>query len=80
MRNQSAEVLRRVEAGESFQVSNNGRPAAVIVPVTIDVLDDLISRGEARPALLGIEALATIDRSHTTGSSAEMIEDARGPW
>lgn len=32
MRNRSGEILRRVEAGESIQVTNNGRPAAVIVP------------------------------------------------
>tara|TARA_R110002020_G_scaffold14291_11_gene50742 strand:+ start:1524 stop:1646 length:123 start_codon:yes stop_codon:yes gene_type:complete len=38
MRNRSGEILRRVEAGESVLVSNNGRLAALIVPVGGDPL------------------------------------------
>ena len=51
MRNNSAEVLRRVEAGESLQVSNHGRPAALIVPVGNDPLDaSIAAEPPARPA------------------------------
>ena len=32
LRNDSAEVMRRVEAGESFVVTRNGRPVADLVP------------------------------------------------
>lgn len=32
LRNDSAEVMRRVEAGESFVVTRNGRPIADLVP------------------------------------------------
>jgi len=32
LRNDSAEIMRRVEAGESFVVTRNGRPVADLVP------------------------------------------------
>lgn len=80
MRNRSGEILRRVEAGESIEVSNNGRPAAVIVPVGGDVVDAMIARGEARAARAGVEALLAITRVTTTTAAKELIEDTRGQW
>jgi prevent-host-death family protein len=32
LRNDNAEIMRRVEAGESFVVTRNGRPIATLVP------------------------------------------------
>lgn len=32
LRNDSGEIMRRVEAGESFVVTRNGRPVAVLAP------------------------------------------------
>ncbi|MGD9988008.1 type II toxin-antitoxin system Phd/YefM family antitoxin [Pseudonocardia sp.] len=32
LRNDNAEIMRRVEAGETFTVTRNGRPVAEIVP------------------------------------------------
>ncbi|RFA15319.1 prevent-host-death protein [Subtercola boreus] len=80
MRNRSGEILRRVEAGESVQVSNNGRPAALIVPVGGNLLEGLIARGEARPARASIESLAAITRVVSLISSQQMLEDSRGRW
>ena len=80
MRNRSGEILRRVEAGESVLVSNNGRPAALIVPVGGDVLDGLVARGEARAARTATAAIASINRRAAPLSSADLINDARGVW
>jgi antitoxin (DNA-binding transcriptional repressor) of toxin-antitoxin stability system len=80
MRNRSGEILRRVEAGESIQVSNNGRPAAVIIPIGGTVLDGLVARGEARPARESTASLLTITRAKTDITSARLIEDSRGAW
>ncbi len=80
MRNRSGEILRRVEAGESIAVSNNGHPAAIIVPVGGNVLDGLIARGEARPARAGVEALLAIARVVSKATARELIEDSRGRW
>lgn len=80
MRNRSGEILRRVAAGESVQVSNNGRPTAMIVPVGGSVLDGLIARGEARPARTGVDALLSITRAVSPMTSSELIDDSRGRW
>ncbi|NEN04351.1 type II toxin-antitoxin system prevent-host-death family antitoxin [Diaminobutyricibacter tongyongensis] len=80
MRNRSGEILRRVEAGESVRVSNNGHLAALIVPVGGNALDGLIARGEARPARAGTGTLAAIMRVVAPVSSREPLEDARGRW
>jgi prevent-host-death family protein len=80
MRNRSGEILRRVEAGESMLVSNNGRLAALIVPVGGDPLDGLIARGEARPARTGSDALADITRAVSPVSTRELIDCSRGRW
>ena len=80
MRNRSGEILCRVEAGESVQVTNNGHLAAVIVPAGGDPLDGLIARGGARPARTGTDALAAITRVASPVSSRELLDDSRGRW
>ena len=80
MRNRSGEILRRVAAGESVQVSNNGRPAAMIVPVSGSVLDGLIARGEARAARTDLQALLSIKRAVSPMTSEELVDDSRGRW
>lgn len=80
MRNRSGEILRRVEAGESIEVSNNGHPAALIVPIGGDVLDGLIARGEARPPRASADELLAIRRVASRKPAHELIQDSRGPW
>jgi prevent-host-death family protein len=80
MRNRSGEILRRVAAGESVQVSNNGRPTAMIVPLGGSALDGLIARGEARPARTGLDELVSITRVVSPMSSADLVDDSRGRW
>lgn len=80
MRNRSGEILRRVAAGESVQVSNNGRPTAMIVPVGGSVLDGLIAHGEARPARTGLEGLGSIRRVVSPMTSEDLVDDSRGRW
>jgi prevent-host-death family protein len=48
MRNNSGELLRRVAAGESVLVTNNGVPAAVLVPAKADARAQLIAAGRLR--------------------------------
>ncbi len=81
MRNRSGEILRRVEAGESFTVSNNGHPVAVIGPLPAgEVLDELIRRGEARPAVSDIDALDLIPSVTLPISTRELLDESRGRW
>lgn len=55
LRNDTAGVLRRVEAGETVRITSNGRPVADLVPVeraaTFVALDEVVSQisGVLRP-------------------------------
>lgn len=85
LRNNSAEILRRVEAGETLQVTNNGIPAAVIGPAGGATLDDLVSQGQARPARADASTLNRLrrrldGRTPAAKTTAEMVKDARGRW
>jgi prevent-host-death family protein len=48
----TADVLARVEHGETVEVTNRGRPIARIVPVTTDPLSDLVAAGVVVPATI----------------------------
>lgn len=80
MRNSSAEVLRRVEAGESMIITNHGRPAAVISPAARAPLDDLIERGQVREATSDLETLRTIARRVSDTTTSEILDDSRSRW
>lgn len=79
MRNSSSEVLRRVAAGESFTITNHGRPVARLVPLESDVLDELAERGQLRVARSAWDTLAPAPASSGV-TTAELLEDLRKPW
>lgn len=73
LRNNSSEILRAVEAGESFTVTNHGRPVARLVPVSDDELPPLASRPPlTRGGFLEFEPVV-IDES-----IEEILDDLRG--
>ena len=80
MRNESGAILREVAAGGTVQVTNNGIVAAVIVPPTSDVLQQLKERGEVRGARRPIADLARVAASPSALTAAEIVEDSRGSW
>jgi prevent-host-death family protein len=80
MRNDSAEVLRRVAEGETILITNNGLPAAVIGPPPTDALAQLSARGELREALASPASLRKIRRKRSNKATAEIIADVRGRW
>jgi prevent-host-death family protein len=49
LRQHASRWLERVEAGESFEVTSNGRPVARLVPIEADesVLERLVRTGQA---------------------------------
>jgi prevent-host-death family protein len=80
MRNQSGEILRNVAAGETIQVTNNGRVAALIVPPGMDPLADLVSRGQVRVARNPASSLKSIVRRKGIADSQAIVADVRGRW
>ena len=61
LRQNASAILRRVEAGESFEVTDRGRPVGLLVPPAPTGLDALVRRGLIRRGegdLLDVEPLA----------------------
>ena len=79
LRNNSADILRAA-AGETIAITNNGIVAAVMSPPQPTIIDDLITRGQARAARGDIRGFLARERVRSEASSAEIIADARGRW
>lgn len=72
MRNSSGEVLRNIEAGESFEITNNGRVVALMVPPSSDPLRSTSFR---RP--LHREPFSTIQRTESSLSVQAALDALR---
>jgi prevent-host-death family protein len=58
LRQRASELLRRVEAGETIQVTDRGRPVAVLAPLPeSEPLQRLRASGEVVPATATLEDL-----------------------
>jgi prevent-host-death family protein len=50
LRQYASQWLRRVQAGESFEITDRGRPLALLVPIREQgVVERLIAAGQMRP-------------------------------
>jgi prevent-host-death family protein len=49
LRDSLTATIRRVQRGETIEVTNHGKPVAVISPLHSDRVARLIASGEARP-------------------------------
>lgn len=78
MRNKSAEILRRVAAGEELVVTNHGRPVARLSPIHASVVDELIASGAARPPVDDRSFRALPPAAKTSATSADIVADVRG--
>ncbi|MDO5699564.1 MAG: type II toxin-antitoxin system prevent-host-death family antitoxin [Dermatophilus congolensis] len=72
LRNDNAEIMRRVEQGESFTVTRRGVPVASVTPITRSV--DLPLLREATPG----PRFSDIPRAPATVPSAQILDDLRG--
>lgn len=80
MRNNSAEVLKRVENGETITVTNHGRPVARLSPVEAkSMLEELEAKGQVRRATASVADLRSIRRVQLPdATTADIIADVRG--
>jgi prevent-host-death family protein len=77
MRNNSGEVLRRVAEGESVMVTNNGVPAAVLVPAGSDSRSRLAASGRLR-AGTGLDLSALPAPVRTSVPTEQLLAEDRG--
>lgn len=75
LRRHSAEILRRVEAGETFIITDRGRPVARLIPYAGSALDALQDAGRVTTT-----RTVDLDSLPTAGgvSSREILDDLRG--
>jgi len=58
LRQRASELLRRVEAGETIQVTDRGRPVALLAPLPeSEPLERLRASGEVVPAVAALDDL-----------------------
>ncbi len=50
LRQRASEYLRRVQAGETVEVTDRGRPVARIVPILKGAYEQMLEEGRIRPA------------------------------
>ena len=57
LRQNASRYLKLVEAGESVEVTDRGRPVARLVPVPTSRFDQLVAEGRIRPATRSLRDL-----------------------
>lgn len=73
MRNNSAEVLRRVAGGETILVTNNGRPAALLSPPPSSRYEQLVATGVLRRASRSLDVQLLPEPVEIDGPSSEEL-------
>ncbi|HEX7951055.1 MAG TPA: type II toxin-antitoxin system prevent-host-death family antitoxin [Candidatus Limnocylindrales bacterium] len=59
LRQRASELLRRVEAGETIEITDRGRPVAVLAPLpNQDPIERLRATGDLEPARADLKDLA----------------------
>lgn len=77
LRNSSSEILARVEAGETIEVTNRGHLAAVLIPPARSPLEQAIKSGRVRRARRRVD-FTNIVRIEVEVTSEEILADLRG--
>ncbi len=83
LRNDNADIMRRVELGERFTVTRNGKPIAAVVPV--EILPAETRRLTGREILAEWDALGPVDsdawmRDIREGSPLRNDDLLADPW
>ena len=77
LRDTLTRTIRRVEAGDRVEITRDGKPVALIVPVPPDPLSRLVAEGHARPALRPFRPRVPATAWPLDRSSAEIISEGR---
>lgn len=74
LRQHASRYLARVEKGESYEITDRGRPVAMLVPVKTSVLDRLIATGRAIPPSVDGDVLDEPPQDYGIDASANLAE------
>lgn len=71
-------TIRRVQRGETIEVTHHGAPVAVLAPVPADRIDRLVAAGEATPGKLLERALRRYPVVGEQDASQALEDDRAG--
>ena len=77
LRNNSSEVLRAVDSGESFEITNYGRVVALIIPARPAPLEALRTAGRTVPPTGSVADLLSTPAVPVPVDSAEVLDEMR---
>lgn len=80
LRQNLSKYLRRVEEGETLEVTERGTPVAILAPLPkqMSTIDRLIAEGRARPATRKLSDLPPLIKLPPGGPSmAEILDELR---
>ncbi len=78
LRQQASKHLRDVEGGETIEVTDRGRPVALLVPVPrTGVVERLIASGRMTPAQGDLLAIEPLEPSPGKPLPSEVLRDLR---
>jgi prevent-host-death family protein len=81
LRNNSGPILRRVEAGETLDITNHGKVVGRIGPALDETpLEESRRLGHTRPPTTPRSALRKIKRAKSGLTSEQLLADSRGRW
>jgi prevent-host-death family protein len=73
LRNNSSEILREVQSGETFMITNNGRVVAMLTPPPTQIITDLPMR---RAAIVG--GFGDVPKVKLDHPIQDTLDDLRG--
>ena len=78
LRQRASELLRRVAAGETFEVTDRGRPAAILSAPGPSGLADMERRGLIRRAEEDLLDVVPVRMPRGTRRPSELVSEGRG--
>jgi prevent-host-death family protein len=72
LRQHASRYLARVRQGETLEVTDRGRPVALLVPYSADPWTDLVARGQVTPPADGSDVLDEVAGDYGVDASAAL--------
>lgn len=77
LRDTLPQAIRRVRAGETIEVTNDGEPVALIVPYPQSPLDRLIAEGRATPGRRPFRLPRRLHEAKGPKTASQILEEDR---
>lgn len=77
LRQHASRWLSRVAAGESFEITDRGRPIATLSPVAMSTWDHLVASGAVSPATGNLRSVEPAAADATRPSVSELLRQDR---